>query len=93
MVRTLKRMNSLNILLSLSLSWIDLLFKNKDTKIYQEVESAAKPIKALVFFKYYRLATGLKEMFGHSMCAMQRWCRTGRKKRIQLSFFENFAET
>ena len=90
MVRSLKRINALNTLLSMALSCIEIITRHQ-TKMLKFIKIEAKSIKTTVFFEYYRVASGIKNILGHSISGIDSFFV--KQDSLQLSLFENFAET
>jgi len=89
-VRDLERINSLNTLMTVALSAIELITRNK-TNLLSFILKEANSIKDTVRFEYYRLARGLKSILDHTITGIA--CFFVTSNIIQLSLFENFAET
>ena len=83
-VRSLEKMNALNLMLSLSISCMNMIVNNaprlRDAIIYY-----SKSIKKKVYFEYYRISTGISFLLGHC-CSGIRHLYT-KKRDPQISIF------
>ena len=84
-VRSLNKMNSLNVLLTLAISSLELLACNK-TKLLNAILIEAKSIKSKVFFEYYRIAMGIKEILGHTVTGIATFFRSETSQQLAFEF-------
>ena len=93
-VRSLNRINALNTFLSLSISSIETITRNKSNLLYFIYEES-KSIKNIIYFDLYRLASGIFSLLSHSVAGIRNLLLI-KKRDNQISFFDlfkNFAET
>ncbi len=92
-VRDLERINSLNTLMTLALSGLEIITRQK-SKLLLFILEEAKPIKQTVYFELYRLAYGVKAILSHSITGITAFFSNLNPPNItQLSLFDYFAET
>lgn len=87
-VRTLNKMNSLNLMITLSITCIFLMTEHSK-KIKAIATSQANNIKKTVYFEYYRITTGIQILLSHINKGVRHLLQ---KKKppiyLQISFFE-----
>lgn len=96
-VRSLKRINSLNTLLSMTINAIAFQCEKKSQLSYAILENA-KAIKEIVYFNYYRIANGIYILLSNLKTGIKDlFSPKNKEKQLQLfSIFdtlENFPET
>ena len=98
-VRSLSKMNALNLLLNFSITCISLMISNSD-KLKQTILYYAKAIKNIVYFEYYRIASGIYEILKHNIKGVRHLLISKKENLVQLTLFDpiffdflNFAET
>ena len=63
-VRTLKKMNALNLMITLAISCIYMITQNS-IKLKEDVINISKAIKGEVYFEYYRITEGIYIALSH----------------------------
>ena len=91
-VRSLSKMNGLNLILSLAIGCITLINQNT-ASLKAAIIYHAGVIKEKVFFEYYRLGSGIREILSHTVVGIRNKVVFQCNKYVQLSIFGNFAET
>ncbi len=87
-VRSLSKMNALNLMISLTISLIYLLIKNSNTTKERIIE-VSKVIKKEVYFQYYRITDGIKIILSHNTKGVRHLIREEKPpKYLQLTLFE-----
>jgi len=96
-VRSLKRINSLNTLLSMTINIINTQCE-KDTQLAKTINYCSKAIKEKVTFTYYRVTDGIYFLLSKLTCGVRHlFFQKNKEKQLQLfSIFDalqNFPET
>lgn len=95
-VRSLKRINSLNALLSMTINIINTQCK-KTTQLANTIDYCSKAIKEKVTFAYYRVTNGIYFLLSKLTCGVRNlFCIKNKEKQLQLFSvfdFNNFPET
>ena len=87
-VRSLQSMNALNSLLSMTLSAMAPLCE-KQTKLSLTILKCAESIKEKVYFKFYRISSGIYELLKKLSTGVSKYLRSKEKEK-QLQFFSLF---
>jgi len=85
-VRSLKKINALNVLLSMAINMVGTQTEIESNLSYILME-LSKPIKTQVYFNYYRISAGVKELFKYLRDKLYNLLRKSRQKEKQLSLF------
>lgn len=95
-VRTLKKMNALNLMITLAISCIYMITQNS-IKLKEDVINISKAIKGEVYFEYYRITEGIYIALSHITKSTRHLIKKEKpSKYTQIAFFGValiFAET
>lgn len=87
-VRTLKKMNALNLMITFSITCIFFMTETSN-KIKAIASKYAKTIKKKVYFEYYRITTGIQILLSHTNKGVRHLLQKKKPpKYVQISFFE-----
>ena len=86
-VRSLASINALNFHITVAMAFLARMTrKNGANKLLKSVLEAARPIKDVVQFRYYRISDGVAELLKHAKAGIRDWFKPKRTDQNQLRF-------
>lgn len=86
-VRSLVSINALNFHISVAMAFLARMTRKKAAnELLKSVLEAARPIKPVVYFLYYRISNGITELLKHAKTGIAEWFLPKRTDQNQLSF-------
>ena len=86
-VRSLVSINALNFHITVAMAFLARMTrKNGANELLKSVLEAARPIKDVVQFLYYRISDGIAELLKHAKAGIRDWFRPKRTDQNQLRF-------
>lgn len=86
-VRSLASINALNFHITVAMAFLARMTrKNGANKLLKSVLEAARPIKDVVQFCYYRISDGIAELLKHAKAGIRDWFKPNRTDQNQLRF-------
>ena len=86
-VRSLASINALNFHITVAMAFLARMTrKNAANELLKSVLDAARPIKVVVQFLYYRISAGIAELLKHARAGIRNWFKPKRTDQNQLRF-------